>query len=79
MDLVTSVITLLVGIAVFIVGMNLMSSGLKKSTGKGVRTLFKKTQNNSFAGLGIGIATTALVQSSATTSIMVIGLLRLEL
>ena len=73
MDLVTSVITLLVGIAVFIVGMNLMSSGLKKSTGKGVRTLFKKTQNNSFAGLGIGIATTALVQSSATTSIMVIG------
>ncbi len=50
-----------------------MSSGLKKSTGKGVRTLFKKTQNNSLAGLGIGVATTALVQSSATTSIMAIG------
>ena len=73
MDLLTSIITLLVGIAVFIVGMNLMSSGLKKSTGKGVKRLFKKTQNNPMAGLGIGVATTALVQSSSTTSIMVIG------
>lgn len=73
MDLLTSIITLLVGAAVFIVGMNLMSSGLKKSTGKGVRRLFKKTQNNPFAGLGIGAATTALVQSSATTSIMALG------
>ncbi|MBQ9265451.1 MAG: Na/Pi cotransporter family protein [Bacilli bacterium] len=71
--LISSIITLLVGIAVFIVGMNLMSSGLKKSTGKGVRTLFKKTQNNPVAGMGIGVATTALVQSSSTTSIMVIG------
>ena len=73
MDLITSIITLLVGAAVFIVGMNLMSSGLKKSTGKGVKRLFKKTQNNPFAGLGIGVATTALVQSSSTTSIMAIG------
>ena len=73
MDLITSVITLLVGAAVFIVGMNLMSSGLKKSTGKGVKRLFKKTQHNPFAGMGIGAATTALVQSSSTTSIMVIG------
>ena len=73
MDLASSIITLLVGAAVFIVGMNLMSSGLKKSTGKGVKRLFKKTQNNPFAGMGIGVATTALVQSSATTSIMVIG------
>ncbi len=72
-SIVSSIITLLVGVAVFIVGMNLMSSGLKKSTGKGVRTLFKKTQNKPIAGLGIGVATTALVQSSATTSIMVIG------
>ena len=71
--LITSIITLLVGAAVFIVGMNLMSSGLKKSTGKGVKSLFKKTQNNPFAGMGIGAATTALVQSSSTTSIMVIG------
>ena len=71
--LIISIITLLVGAAVFIVGMNMMSSGLKKSTGPGLRRLLKKIRNNRFAGLGIGAATTALIQSSAATSVMAIG------
>ena len=73
MELVTSIITLLVGAAVFIVGMNMMSSGLKKSTGRGLRRLLSKIKNNRFAGLGIGAAVTALIQSSAATSVMAIG------
>ena len=68
-----AIITLLVGAAVFIVGMNMMSSGLKKSTGPGLRRLLKKIRNNRFAGLGIGAAVTALIQSSAATSVMAIG------
>ena len=72
-ELVISIITLLVGAAVFIVGMNMMSSGLKKSTGPGLRRLLKKIRNNRFAGLGIGAAVTALIQSSAATSVMAIG------
>lgn len=67
------IILLFVGVAVFLLGMNLMSSGLKKIAGKRVRTLFNKIGNNRFAGLGIGAAVTALIQSSAATSIMVIG------
>ena len=73
MDLLQSIITLLVGAAVFIVGMNMMSSGLKKSTGPGLRRLLKKIRNNRYAGFGIGTAVTALIQSSAATSIMAIG------
>ena len=73
MDLALSIITLLVGAAVFIVGMNMMSSGLKKSTGRGVKRLFKKIRNNRLAGFGIGTAVTALIQSSAATGVMVIG------
>ena len=72
-DLALSIITLFVGAAVFIVGMNMMSSGLKKSTGPGLRRLLKKIRNNRFAGLGIGAAVTALIQSSAATSVMAIG------
>lgn len=72
-NLATAIILLLVGIAVFITGMNLMSSGLKKSCGRGVKNLFKKIQNNPLAGLGIGTGTTAIIQSSAATSVMVIG------
>ena len=72
-ELIVSVITLLVGAAVFIIGMNMMSSGLKKSTGPGLRRLLKRIRNNRFAGLGIGAAVTALIQSSAATSVMAIG------
>ena len=71
--LIISIITLLVGAAVFIIGMNMMSSGLKKSTGPSLRRLLKKIQNNRFACMGIGTATTALIQSSAATSVMSIG------
>ena len=73
MELVTSIIALLVGAAIFIIGMNMMSSGLKKSTGPGLKRLLNKIKDNRFAGLGIGAAVTALIQSSAATSVMAIG------
>ena len=72
-QLVLSIITLFVGAAVFIVGMNMMSSGLKKSTGRGLKRLLKKIRNNRFACFGIGTTVTALVQSSAATGVMAIG------
>ena len=72
-ELVLSIIVLLVGAAVFIVGMNMMSSGLKKSTGPGLRRLLKKIRRNRFACFGMGTAVTALVQSSAATGVMAIG------
>ena len=71
--LIVSIITLFVGAAVFIIGMNMMSGGLKKAAGKSLRRLLKKIQNNRFACMGIGTATTALIQSSAATSVMSIG------
>lgn len=72
-DLALSIITLFVGAAVFIVGMNMMSSGLKKSTGPSLKKLLKKIRNNRFACFGIGTTVTALVQSSAATGVMAIG------
>ena len=71
--LILSIITLFVGAAVFIVGMNMMSSGLKKSTGPSLKKLLKKIRNNRFACFGIGTTVTTLVQSSAATGVMVIG------
>ena len=72
-ELVLSIITLFVGAAVFIVGMNMMSSGLRKSTGRGLRKLLKRIRNNRLAGFGIGTTVTTLIQSSAATGVMVIG------
>ncbi len=73
MELVSAIILLLVGSAVFMTGMNMMSGGLKKATGYKLKKLFKKTQNSRMVGFGIGALVTAIIQSSAATSVMVIG------
>lgn len=72
-DLATAIIFLFLGVTVFIVGMNLMSGGLKKATGKSLKKIFKITQNSPFACLGIGSGVTALIQSSAATCVLAVG------
>lgn len=74
MQLVQSLIWLLAGVGVFIVGMNFLSDSLEKSAGGGMKSLLEKISNNRFSGVGIGAAVTAIVQSSSATSVMVIGL-----
>ena len=74
MELLKSLLLLLAGVGVFIVGMNMMGEGLEKGAGKGLKSLLGKISNNRFAGVGIGTAVTAIIQSSSATSVMVIGL-----
>ena len=72
-SVVTDIIKLLVGVALFIAGMGIMSSGLKRVAGKSMKRLFNKIGNNRFASLGIGATVTALIQSSGATSVMAVG------
>ena len=74
MELLKSLILLLAGVGVFIVGMNMMGDGLEKGAGGGLKRLLAKISNNRFAGIGIGAGATAIIQSSSATSVMVIGL-----
>ena len=74
MPLIQSLIWLLAGVGVFIVGMNFLSEALEKSAGNGMKRLLEKISNNRFSGVGIGASVTAIVQSSSATSVMVIGL-----
>lgn len=73
MDIVQYIIALLAGCGVFIVGMSMLSEGLEKSAGSGLKKLLGKISNNCFAGIGVGASVTALIQSSSATSVMVIG------
>ncbi len=73
-QLIQSLIWLLAGVGVFIVGMNFMSDALEKSAGEGMKKLLGRISNNRFSGVGIGAAVTAIIQSSSATSVMVIGL-----
>ncbi len=54
-------------------GMKFMSDGLERSAGKGMRRLLGRITNNRFAGVGIGAAVTGIIQSSAATTVMVMG------
>lgn len=74
MQLTQSLIWLLAGVGVFIVGMNFMSEALEKSAGSGMKRLLERISNNRFSGVGIGAGVTAIIQSSSATSVMVIGL-----
>lgn len=74
MQLIQSLIWLLAGVGIFIVGMNFMSDALEKSAGEGMKKLLGKISNNRFSGVGIGAGVTAIIQSSSATSVMVIGL-----
>lgn len=74
MQLLQSLIWLLAGVGVFIVGMNFMGDALEKSAGSGMKKLLGKISNNRFSGVGIGAGVTAIIQSSSATSVMVIGL-----
>ena len=74
MELLGSLIWLLAGVGVFIVGMNFMSEALERSAGDGMKRLLGKISNNRFSGVGIGAGVTAIIQSSSATSVMVIGL-----
>ena len=74
MQLIQSLIWLLAGVGVFIIGMNFMSEALEKSAGEGMKVLLGRISNNRFSGVGIGAGVTAIIQSSSATSVMVIGL-----
>ena len=73
MEFIESLLLLLSGIGTFIIGMSMMSDALQKTAGGGMKQLLSRISDNRFAGIGIGAAVTAIIQSSSATSVMVIG------
>lgn len=75
MEIAKVIINLLVGLVVFVTGMSMMSNGLKVTAGRQIRRLFKKIKDNKMASVAIGAGTTAIIQSSGATTVMVVGFL----
>lgn len=76
---ILSILQLLGGIGLFLYGMSLMGSSLEKLAGSGLERILEKltTGKNKAAGYlkgwGLGTGVTAIIQSSAATTIMLIG------
>lgn len=57
----------------FLYGMNMMSTGLQKTAGNGLRRLLGTMTSNPFKGVLTGLGVTAAIQSSSATTVMVVG------
>ena len=57
----------------FLYGMSLMSTGLQKAAGTGLRKLLASITSNPFKGVLTGLGVTAAIQSSSATTVMVVG------
>lgn len=74
MDLFLTIFpTLLGGVGLFLVGMILMSDGLKAAAGGSLQRILEKATGTPFTAFLSGMGLTALVQSSSTTTITTIG------
>lgn len=66
-------VKLFAGIGVFLVGVTLMTDNIEQlATGK-IRKLFNKTANKKLVNVGIGALTTAIIQSSGVTTVLIVG------
>lgn len=71
---VFSVVSLFGGLALFLYGMELMGSGLKKASGAALKRVMEKVTHNAFLGVLTGTLVTAVIQSSTATIVLTVGL-----
>lgn len=67
-------ISLLGGLAMFLYGMRLMGDGLKNGTSATLKKAIEKVTNNPFKAFLLGMAVTAIIQSSTATIVITSGL-----
>ena len=61
------------GLALFLHGMQMMSSGLEAAAGNRMKSFLERLTANRFMGILVGALITAAVQSSSATTVMVVG------
>ena len=66
-------LTLVGGLCLFLLGMNLMGQALERRAGGRLRTLLDKMTSRVMLGFLTGLGITAIIQSSSATTVMVVG------
>ena len=70
---VSGLLSLLGGLALFLYGMQMMSSGLEAAAGSKMKLILERLTANRFLGVLVGAGITAVIQSSSATTVMVVG------
>ena len=67
------IISLLGGLALFLFGMDVMGKALERQAGGKLQTILAKMSGKVWKGFLLGMAVTAVIQSSSATTVMVVG------
>ena len=70
---ITDIVMLLGGVAMFLYGMSLMGSSLKKVAGNKLELILYRLSGTPLRGILLGTGVTAVIQSSSATSVMTVG------
>ena len=70
---ILKIISLLGGLALFLFGMDVMGKSLERLAGGRLQTVLAKMSSTVIRGLFLGVAVTAVIQSSSATTVMVVG------
>lgn len=68
-----NIFTFIGGVGMFLYGMKNMSEGLQKIAGAKLNNVLKMLTTNKFLAIAVGALVTALIHSSAATTVMVVG------
>ena len=79
MDIFKMILGLLGGLALFLYGMNMMSTNLEAVAGNRMKKLIDRLTTNRFLGVFVGFLITAVIQSSSATTVMVVGFVNAKL
>ena len=72
-DLMLFLVKLLAGTGVFLIGVQLLTTNIEQLATDRIKDLFGKTANRRLVNVGIGAVTTALIQSSGVTTVLIVG------
>ena len=70
---VVNIIMMLAACGAFLIGFKFLSDNMEKLFGDGLKQLFNKTSEQKWVGVMMGAGSTAVVQSSGVTTVMVVG------
>ena len=75
MEILTAIIQLLGGLAMFLYGIEVMGDGLKNSSGEALKRVLEKVTGNVVMGVITGALVTAVIQSSTATIVLTVALI----
>ncbi len=75
MEILSAIIQLLGGLAMFLYGIELMGDGLKNSSGEALKRVLERVTGNVVMGVLTGALVTAVIQSSTATIVLTVALI----